>query len=481
MDQIDLSELFNHQPYAKKILAKLTESGFQSVIVGGAIRDLLRSYLFDDYEFEPEKTDVDIATSAGLDQIRSNLPNFNFIEVGAKFGVLIAVAPDGKEYEIAQFRSESGYDGRRPNRVKLVGSLEKDIERRDFTVNGLAVDREGKIYDFVDGVEDLKKRVIRAIGDPIARFQEDYLRPLRAIRIACDLDATIEEETYKAIDHLSEGITSISWERINLELFKILETHRSARGMRTSHELGLLEEIFPEMADNEDIPQPEKYHPEGDVLEHSFVALEVADKLDFPPLVKLATFLHDVGKAEAYRRNEGDHLGGHELIGEKLAGKIANRLRLSNKESEKLRWIVGTHMKGSILHKMKQAKQVKLVRYRQKKEFSMNQPRERYDYFTSLLQTIIADSEASVHGSDGWLPVLERFTELLLHFQDLEDLGTARKLINGNDLKDLGLPEGRKLGTVLETLHEMIYAGEITKRKEALEEAKIIIQQDGPL
>ncbi len=476
MDQVDLSGLFEHQPYAEEILANLSKSGFQAVIVGGAIRDLLRSLIFNDYEFDPEKTDVDIATSAGLDQIRSHLPGFNFVGVGEEFGVLIAIAPDGREYEIAQYRSESGYDGRRPDQVKLVDSLEEDIERRDFTVNGIAVNLEGRIYDFVGGIEDLRNRVIRAIGDPIDRFQEDYLRPLRGIRISCDLDAAIEEETYKAIDHLSEEITRISWERINLELFKILETPRSAWGMRTCHELGLLKEIIPEMADNDGVPQPEEYHPEGDVLEHSFQALEVADRLRFTPLVKLATFLHDVGKAEAYRRNKGGHLGGHELIGQKQAGRIAKRLRLSNKETKKLTWIVGNHMRGSILQEMKRAKQVKLVRYNQEEEFPIVRPAERFNYFTSLLQTIIADSEASVHGSKGWLPVVERLTKLLLHLQDLEDLGTARKLINGDDLKNLGLSEGPRLGEVLDELHEMIYAGDITSRQEAIAEAENIIK-----
>lgn len=476
MEHIDLTKLFNHHPYAELILKKLTDSGHQAVIVGGAVRDIVRSRFFPGYDFDPKKTDIDIATSAGLKVIQEILPDLKFIDIGKDFGVLIAVSPDGKEYEIAQFRRESEYDGRKPRKVEPASSLKEDIKRRDFTVNGLAVTKEGKVYDYVNGISDLKEKIIRAIGDPYNRFHEDYLRPLRGIRISASLGGYIESDTYRAIMDASSRITEISWERIRDELFNILETGRAGQGLRICQDVGLLKEILPEMSENAGIPQSEKYHPEGDVLEHSFQALEVADLLDFPPSIKLATFIHDVGKARSYKKNNKQHFGGHELIGEKLASQIARRLHLSNRQTKKVRWLVGNHMKGSILPKMKRAKQVKLVRYNQDKSFSIDNPKKRFNYFSGLLGVIIADSEASAHGASGWIPILECFSSLLPHLQELEDLGTARKIFDGNDLKDLGLTEGPLLGEVLEEVHEAIYAGNISSHDQAIHYARNLIR-----
>ncbi len=472
MTQVDLDPLFDHHPYAQYILEKLSEVGYQAVIVGGAIRDLLRGTLEDDYSFSPADTDIDIATSAHTSEVKKHFPKFDFVEVGKRFGVLIVIAPDDQQYEIAHFRSESDYDGRHPGEVKLVNSLKKDVSRRDFTVNGLAVTRQGEVIDYVNGIEDLRKKIIRAIGNPIDRFQEDYLRPLRAIRIYCDIGGEIDPDTYHAIERVAKNIRTISWERIKTELFNILATSNSATGLRLCKDTGLLPEILPEMAKNEGIPQPEKYHPEGDVLEHSFQALEVADKLNYPPLIKLAIFIHDVGKAQAYSHNDKQHLGGHELIGKKLTAEITSRLRLSNKEADKIEWIVGNHMRASILHKMRKAKQVKLVRHNQDKDYSIDEPQNRFHYFFGLLQTVIADSEASAHKEKGWLPAVDQFSNLLPHLQELENLGTARKLINGNDLKRLGMEEGPHLGDVLKEVHELIYAGKIDSHDEALAVAK---------
>jgi len=476
MRKIDLDSLFASHPYAAEIFDDLGRCGHRTVIVGGVVRDMLRSEFEKGYTFSPGDADIDIATSANIEQVKDCISGFDFIEVGESFGVLIGVAPDGNEYEIAHFRSESDYDGRKPGRVELVDSLEEDVRRRDFTVNGLAATKDGKVYDHVNGIEDLKNKVIRAIGDPFDRFAEDYLRPLRAIRVCCDIDGAIESDTYAAIKKVSDRITSISWERIREELFKILSTHNSSTGMRLCKECGILDEILPEITENEAIPQPEEYHPEGDVLEHSFLALESADRLRYPPLTKLATFLHDVGKARAFHRNNRKHLGGHELIGHRLAGKIGKRLRLSNKEIDRLTWMVGNHMRGSIIYKMRKAKQVKLIRHKQDKNYSLANPVKRFPYFTDLVRTIIADSEASAHKYEGWLPILSRFSSLLPHLQELENLGTAKELIDGNDLLDLGMEEGPEVGKVLNRVHELIYAGKIDDHESAIRAAKNILE-----
>ncbi|MCF7875823.1 CCA tRNA nucleotidyltransferase [Candidatus Bipolaricaulota bacterium] len=477
MPRIDLDRILSPHPYAKKILRVLNEEGFRPVVVGGAVRDALREKFDRCYTFEPAEADIDIASSASPEQVRERFPNFDFVEVGESFGVLILVAPDGRQYEVAQFRTESDYDGRKPGNVEPADSLEEDVGRRDFTVNGLALGEKGEVIDLVGGVEDLKNKVVRAIGDPKKRFKEDYLRPLRAVRISCVLGGEIEARTEKAIKSVAGEITSISWERIREELFQILRSSNSEFGMRQCNNLSLLEGILPELVDNKGVPQPEEYHPEGDVLEHSFQALGVADDLRFPPLVKLAVLLHDVGKSEALRGNDGDHMGGHALIGKKKAEKIATRLRLSNDEKQKLVWLVENHMRGSVLPDMRRAKQVKLIRTNQDRDCSLDDVCGRFDYFTSLLGTIIADSEASSHEVGGWLPVLEEFTGLLPHLLHLEELGTARELIDGNDLKDLGMEEGPGLGEILRGLHEKIFAGELDTRSSALKEAKKMIDE----
>jgi len=478
MIRIDIDEVLRPHPHARELLERLSDYGYRAVIVGGTVRDALLGRFSEGYEFLPEETDIDMATSANTDEIKKIFSDYEFLEVGESFGVLVLVAPDGNQYEIAQFRTESDYDGRRPGEVKPADSLEEDVQRRDFTVNGLAVGLDGEVIDLVGGITDLKNKVVKAIGRPLERFREDYLRPLRAIRVACYLDGEIEDRTAKAIKEVAGEITGISRERIRDELVRILETSRSGWGLRICHDLGLLDQVLPEIVENEGIPQPEEYHPEGDVLEHSFQALEISDELDFDPLIKFAVFLHDVGKAESYYNNDKKHMGGHASIGGRKADEIAARLRFSNEDRKKLTWLVENHMRGSVLPKMRKAKQVKLVRANQNHDFRIDDIADRFEYFTSLVKTIIADSEASSHGVQGWLPVLREFADLLPHLQHLENLGTARKLDDGNDLIELGLREGPRLGDLLDSLHEKIYAGEIETREEALAEAARAVEEE---
>ncbi|MFW6111606.1 MAG: CCA tRNA nucleotidyltransferase [Candidatus Bipolaricaulota bacterium] len=478
MPSVDPEIILDPHPYADEILWKLEDAGHRAVIIGGAVRDLLRDRYEEEYTFDPRDLDIDIATSAGPDEIRQFFPEFDFLEVGESFGVLIVITPDEKQYEVAQFRTESKYDGRRPGEVKPTDSLKEDVRRRDFTVNGLALEREGRIIDYVGGISDLKQKLIKSIGDPLERFKEDYLRPLRGVRIACDIGGKIEPSTSEAMVKVADKVTSISWERIREEIFKILGTRNSGWGMRFLKDRKLLEEIMPEMIANEGVPQPKQYHPEGDVLEHSFHALEVADRFEFSPLTKLAVFLHDVGKAPAFDDSGGEHMGGHALAGERLAERIASRLRISNDQTKRLTWLVGNHMKGSILFRMRRAKQVKLIRHNQDKSYPLSQPISRFSYFADLLRVILADSEASSHGVGGWLPVFEKFSDLLPHLKHLENLGSARKLIDGEDLLGLGMEEGPRLGEVLEEVHEKIYSGEIDDRESALKFAEKLARED---
>ena len=463
--RIPIEELMRKHPFVGEILRRLTAAGYEAVIVGGAVRDAVRAVLAGE-PFVPK--DVDIATSAPPQEIKRIFRDRPVLTVGEAFGVVIVVAPDGHRYEVATFRTERGYsDGRRPDVVTWT-ALEEDLKRRDFTVNGLAARPDGEVIDVVGGIADIRARIIRTIGDPAVRFSEDYLRMLRAVRFACKLGFSIEGETRKAIAANAGKITGISWERIREELVRILETPRAARGFRLMDELGLLREILPEITAMKGVPQPEDYHPEGDVFTHTLLALEVADDLGFSHLVKLAVLFHDVGKPAAFRKSRGEHMGGHEAIGQRITEKVMRRLRFSNREIEWVKFLVREHMRVARLPKMGCGKQVLLVTTGEHEAFPLEDLPSRFPLYADLLRLLICDAEASAHKASAWLPVLSETVRVLLHLQRVRGLKFARSLINGHDLIALGVPKGPVLGEILGQVHERILAGEILTREEAL-------------
>ena len=473
---IPAGKIFAHHPFALELLKTLKEAGYEAVLIGGVVRDALLAQWARDEDWVPEE--VDIATSAFPDEIRALFPGRRIVEVGKAFGVLKIEAPDGRLYEVATFRTEGEYDGRRPRRVELVRSLEQDVRRRDFTVNGLAARPDGTVIDLVGGVEDLKKRIIRTIGRPEERFREDYLRLLRAVRFACKLDAAIHPATQAAIEKHRQGILHISAERVRDELVALLRTSRSARGIRLMDELGLLELILPEVKACQGVPQPEEYHPEGDVYEHTLLALEAADAFVEDPLVKLALLLHDVGKREALEKNKGENAAGHDTIGARMAEEVCKRLRLSNAETELVVFLVKEHQRIGHFPEMGRGKQVRFLKSREDPSYPIEDFRRRYPGFAKLVQLMIADCRASAMRSRGWLPVLERLPRLLIELQELERLTKARKLIDGHDLIKMGVPQGPRIGELLEAIYDKIYAGELRSREEALAYARTLLGSD---
>ncbi len=467
--RIDTRAIFEEHPFAEEILARLAAAGHEAVLVGGVVRDGVMAALRGE-GFSPH--DVDIATSATPEEIRRIFRDRPVLSVGEAFGVMVVVAPDGRRYEVATFRTERGYsDGRRPDEVRWA-SLEEDLLRRDFTVNGLAARADGEVIDLVGGIRDIRARLIRTIGDPAERFSEDYLRMLRAVRFACMLGFEIEPRTREAIKRNAERIRGISWERIREELIKILETPRSAHGIRLLDELGLLEHILPEISALKGVPQPEDYHPEGDVFTHTVLCLEVADAIGARYLVKLGLLFHDVGKPEALRRSRGEHMGGHEAIGARIAREAMKRLRFSNREIEHVLFLVKEHMRAPRLPMMGRGKQVLLVTTGEREGEPIEDLPRRFPLYADLLRLLICDAEASAHRSSAWLPVLRETVRVLLHLRRVQGLKFARKLINGHDLLRMGVPRGPVLGEILDEVHERILAGEISTREEALRYAE---------
>ncbi|MEA1870849.1 MAG: CCA tRNA nucleotidyltransferase [Candidatus Bipolaricaulota bacterium] len=471
--RIDINALFSLYPYARVILARLNAAGYEAVLIGGVVRDGVRSLLDSSFTFSPQ--DVDIATSALPDEIRSLFRDRPIVGVGEEFGVLIIVAPDGHEYEVATFRVEEEYDGRWPGKVKLVRDLEEDIRRRDLTINGLAATVDGEVIDLVGGVEDLNSKRIRAIGDPKVRFAEDYLRMLRAVRFACQIHGTIDPETARAIEENAEKIVSISWERVRDELLRILQTDQGAHGLTLLDDYGLLRCILPEVVATKGVPQPEEYHPEGDVFVHTIAAVRVADWFIRDPLVKLAVLLHDIGKPYALERSGGVNMGGHEAVGARMARKIGSRFRLSRHEVARLVFLVKNHMRIADLPKMGRGKQVRFVSEGEDPEG--RSMRERYPLFFDLLGVLVADCEACAHRSFGWAPILQETLCVVDHIDRVGSLNKARELIDGHALLAMGIEPGPRLGRILEAVHDRILAGEITTHDQALATARTFFEE----
>jgi len=466
--RIDVDAVFRVHPFARELLRRLHEAGHAAFLIGGVVRDGIQSALERDVVFPP--ADVDIATSALPSEIRMLFPGRQILGVGEDFGVLVVVGPDGRSYEVATFRVEGEYDGRWPGRVELVRELEGDVRRRDLTINGLAADEKGEVIDLVGGMDDLSMRRVRAIGDPRARFREDSLRLMRAVRFVCQIDGSLDPGTSDAIKESAAGLRSISMERIRDELLRLLATRRAARGITLLEELGLLEHVLPEVLAGKGVPQPEIYHPEGDVFAHTIEAVRMADRFVRDPIVKLAVLLHDVGKPEALRRREGANMGGHCAIGGGMCRRVGERLRLSRGETSRLAFLVKNHMRIAALPEMGRGKQVRFVS-------SGERPdrvglRARYPRFFDLLEVLVADCEASAHRSSGWKPVLRETIRVVEHIEYVCSLRKARAIIDGDALIELGLSPGPRLGQLLEELHDRILAGEITSQEQAIEAAR---------
>ena len=253
-----------HVNTAERICARLRDAGYQALFNGGCVRDIILGR---------EPSDYDVCTDATPERVQQLFPDS--IPVGAQFGVVIVVE-DGVQVEVATFRSDIGSsDGRHPVRVEFSSSPEEDVRRRDFTINGLLMDpRDEQILDFVGGQADIKARIVRAIGEPELRFEEDKLRMLRAVRFAARFGYSIEPRTFAAIRKLASQIQQVSQERVRDELSKMLTEGAARRAFELLDETGLLREVLPEIARMKGVEQPPQFHPEGDVWTHTLLMIE---------------------------------------------------------------------------------------------------------------------------------------------------------------------------------------------------------------
>ena len=424
---------------AVEIVRKLKRKGFEAYFVGGCVRDFIRNVIPSDY---------DIVTSAHPEQVMAIFPRT--IAVGAKFGV-VAVIIESHPYEVATFRSDDAYiDGRRPVSVHFSTAL-GDVFRRDFTINGLLMNPEtGEVIDHVHGCEDIEKKIIRTIGDPNKRFNEDYLRMLRAIRFAANLNYDIDSATEDAIVKYAAKIEQISAERVQEELGKILTRTGARRGFELMAKTKLLREILPEMCRLQGVEQPPLFHPEGDVWQHTLMMLDILPENSESASKRQlawAALLHDTGKAVTRTEDEkGVHFYGHVRAGEEIADGIMQRLRFSRADREVIIDLIRCHMMFMNVQKMKKSK---LKRFLRMPAFDLHLELHRLDCLAS----------------HGMLDNYEFCQDQLRHMEE-EDL-RPRRLLTGNDLMALGYIPGKVMGEILRALENMQLEGMITSREEA--------------
>src|SRR5258706_4467305 len=434
--------------HAAEIVSTLRKQGHQAYLAGGCVRDLLLSR---------EPADYDVATDATPQQVMQIFPQT--YAVGEQFGVVLVPDSDGATgalarqdttVEVATFRSDVGYsDGRHPDEVRFTKNPQEDVQRRDFTINGMMLDlATNEVLDYVGGQADLKAGIVRAIGDPERRFTEDKLRMLRAVRFAARFDYEIDPATMSAIQQLAPNIHQVSCERVREELTKMLTEGRARKAFELLDTTKLLPEVLPEIAAMKGVQQPPQYHPEGDVFVHTLLLLE---KLPAAVSKTLAwgALLHDVGKPPTFRvAPDRIRFDGHVEVGVKMAAEILRRLRFSNHETDQILALVDNHMRFGALQRMKQSTLKKFLRL---PAFEEHLELHRIDCLSS-------------HGQ---LDAYE-YTQEKLRSMPPETIRPT-PLITGRDLIEAGYEPGPRFKEVLTAVEDAQLEGRLASREAAME------------
>ncbi|HEY8309837.1 MAG TPA: CCA tRNA nucleotidyltransferase [Gemmatimonadaceae bacterium] len=446
-----------HSPKYRAALAiahRLREPGYAAYFAGGCVRDLLLGRTPQDF---------DVATSATPDVVQSLFARTE--AVGAHFGVILVIDEiDGRRIatEVATFRSDGAYsDGRRPDAVQFSSDPAEDVQRRDFTINGLLLDpfafERGDslpscVFDVVGGQEDLKAGLLRAIGDPSLRFAEDKLRMLRAVRFAARLGFTIEPRTFAAIRKQAASIRQVSCERTRDELTKILTEGAARRGFELLDETGLLIQVLPEVSRLKGVEQPPLFHPEGDVWVHTLMLVEYLP-VGASTTLAWGMLLHDIGKPATFTppdpKRPGDRIrfNGHVDIGVAIARSILNRLRFSNDECTQILELIKRHMQFGDVQKMKQSTLKRFLRL-------------------PLFDEHLALHYADVMSSHGMLDMYDYAKE---NYERLgEDEIKPRLLVTGEDLIRAGYKPGPRFREMLTAAEDAQLEGVVTTREAAL-------------
>ena len=452
---------------ALEIIRALRTRGYQAFLAGGCVRDLLLGRSPKDY---------DVATSAEPQIVLDLFPRT--FAVGAHFGVVLVSQLIGDQptlTEVATFRSDGAYsDGRRPDAVRYTQSAEEDVQRRDFTINGLLLNPETlasaqipgapdlasetldqallrpAVLDYVHGLADLDAGILRAIGNPTLRFEEDRLRMLRAIRFAARFQFTFDPATFAAIQCCASHITHVSQERIRDELTRMLTEGHARHSFEQLDSSGLLIHVLPEVARLKGVEQPPQFHPEGDVWTHTLILLGQLEP-GVSPTLAWGALLHDIGKPATFTPPSGPNdrirFNGHVEVGEAIAAQILHRLRFSNEDTEQILALVHHHMRFGDVHRMKTATLKRFF---------------RLDRFPEHLALHRMDATAS-HGA------LENYHFARQQFEYMADEEVhPEPLLTGRQLIALGYIPGPHFKTILHAVEEAQLEGAIHTAEEAV-------------
>ena len=465
--------------FAISIVRTLREQGHQAYLVGGCVRDLLLGR---------EPADYDVSTDATPEEVMRIFPET--YAVGAQFGVVLVPLPESERepllqqqtsnpchsersspirsrigdaveepcvpghshklcVEVATFRRDVGYsDGRHPDEVQFSRDPREDVQRRDFTINGLLLDPDGnKVLDFVGGQEDVKAGIIRAIGKPELRFAEDKLRMLRAVRFAARFEYRIDPATFESIQKLASQISQVSRERVRDELTRMLTEGSAKRAFELLDETGLLPQVLPEISAMHGVEQPPEFHPEGDVFVHTLLLLENLPH-PCPPTLAWGALLHDVGKPPTFRRAP-DRIRFHEhaQIGTKMAEEICRRLRFSNDDTEQILALVENHMRFGDVERMKVSTFKKFIRL------------PRFDQHLELHRLDCESSHRSLRLYDYTREQMAKLPPEAIHPQ---------VLLGGDDLLALGYAPGPLFRKILTAIEDAQLDGRLQNKEEAL-------------
>jgi putative nucleotidyltransferase with HDIG domain len=423
---------------ATDIARRLQQAGHTAYFAGGCVRDELLG-------LDPH--DYDIATSAKPAEVQKLFPHTQ--AVGAHFGVIL-VMEHGRAFEVATFRSDHEYiDGRRPEMVTF-STPEEDAARRDFTVNGMFHDPVAdRFIDFVGGQADLRSETLRAIGDPVARFREDKLRLLRAVRFAARFGYDIDPATWEAIKAHAADIHAVSAERIREELVKILAHPNRLRGFDLLDQSGLLKEILPEIEKLKGCEQPAQFHPEGDVFVHTRAMLELLPP-DASASLALAVLFHDIGKPPTFRYHADEdriRFSGHDRVGATMTEKLMERLRFSRHDIDRVAEAVRQHMVFKDVQNMRTAKLKRFM------------AREGFDEELELHRVDCQSSHGALDNYEFLKAKAEEFANEPL---------IPPPLLTGHDLMALGWKPGPHFGPILEAVQTAQLEGTLTTKEDAL-------------
>lgn len=425
-------------PQVNKALDMLHEAGYQAYVVGGSVRDIVMGRTPEDY---------DIATSAMPDRIKQVFADMTTVDTGIAHGT-VTVVIDAMPLEITTYRVDKGYsDGRHPDGVSFTADLREDAARRDFTVNSMAYNREEGLIDYFGGIEDIEAGVIRCVGNPAARFKEDGLRIMRALRFSSVLGFSIDEGTYEAALQCKSMLSNISAERLREELCKYL-CGKDVR-KRLLADVDILAEVIPELLPMKGFDQKNDHHI-YDVLEHTAAAVESAEAR---PALRLAALFHDIGKPRCFSEDEKGvgHFYGHAAVSVEMASEIMARLKFDNRTRDDVTALVKNH-----------DLQIEMSERAIKRAMNKLTPR----LFFEVLKLKRADNKAQnlrLYDRSRYYDELTAAAEKILKEEQcfsLRDLA-----VNGDDLLAAGITPGPEVGRLLNELLEMVIDGRLENTK----------------